>query len=193
MLLARLDALNAQGRMTALGRDMARLPVHPRLAHMLLNARSLDAVRARRAARGVAVRARPAAPGRRSRAARSGYPHAPGVAARRVRRRGRGSTPARARAAQRSRARGGRACAAGRSAGHGRKPAPTAELAGALLALAFPDRIGQRREGSEGRYLLANGRGAAFAGAVRWRARSSSSRWSSTIASARRASTWPRR
>jgi ATP-dependent helicase HrpB len=47
-----------------------------------------------------------------------------------------------------------------------RKPAPTLELAGALLALAFPDRIGQRREGSEGRYLLANGRGAAFAGTV---------------------------
>ena len=36
------------------------------------------------------------------------------------------------------------------------------ELAGALLALAFPDRIGQHREGSDGRYLLANGRGAAF-------------------------------
>jgi ATP-dependent helicase HrpB len=35
---------------------------------------------------------------------------------------------------------------------------------GALLALAFPDRIGQRREGAQGRYLLANGRGAAFAG-----------------------------
>jgi ATP-dependent helicase HrpB len=40
------------------------------------------------------------------------------------------------------------------------------ELAGALLALAFPDRIGQRRAGGEGRYLLANGRGAAFAGTV---------------------------
>ena len=40
------------------------------------------------------------------------------------------------------------------------------ELAGALLALAFPDRIGQRRAGGDGRYLLANGRGAAFAGAV---------------------------
>ncbi|HEY4973186.1 MAG TPA: ATP-dependent helicase C-terminal domain-containing protein, partial [Steroidobacteraceae bacterium] len=44
--------------------------------------------------------------------------------------------------------------------------AAASELTGALLALAFPDRIGQRREGSNGRYLLANGRGAAFAGAV---------------------------
>jgi ATP-dependent helicase HrpB len=33
---------------------------------------------------------------------------------------------------------------------------------GELLALAFPDRIAQRREGGGGRYLLANGRGAAF-------------------------------
>jgi ATP-dependent helicase HrpB len=47
-----------------------------------------------------------------------------------------------------------------------RRPAAPMELAGALLALAFPDRIGQRREGSDGRYLLANGRGAAFAGSV---------------------------
>jgi ATP-dependent helicase HrpB len=47
-----------------------------------------------------------------------------------------------------------------------RRPAAPMELAGALLALAFPDRIGQRREGSDGRYLLANGRGAAFAGTV---------------------------
>jgi ATP-dependent helicase HrpB len=47
-----------------------------------------------------------------------------------------------------------------------RKPVPPLELPGALLALAFPDRIGQHREGSEGRYLLANGRGAAFLGTV---------------------------
>ena len=34
--------------------------------------------------------------------------------------------------------------------------------AGALLALAFPDRVAQRRAGSEGRYLLRNGSGAAL-------------------------------
>jgi ATP-dependent helicase HrpB len=34
---------------------------------------------------------------------------------------------------------------------------------GALLALAYPDRIGKRRLGGEGRYQLANGRGASFA------------------------------
>jgi len=36
---------------------------------------------------------------------------------------------------------------------------------GGLLACAWPDRIGQRRAGGEGRYLLANGRGAAFVAA----------------------------
>ena len=35
--------------------------------------------------------------------------------------------------------------------------------AGLLLAFAYPDRIGRRRPGGEGRYALANGRGAAFA------------------------------
>jgi ATP-dependent helicase HrpB len=34
---------------------------------------------------------------------------------------------------------------------------------GLLLAFAYPDRIGQRRAGAEGRYTLANGRGAHFA------------------------------
>ncbi|MBM2838860.1 MAG: hrpB, partial [Deltaproteobacteria bacterium] len=33
---------------------------------------------------------------------------------------------------------------------------------GLLLAFAYPDRIGKRRPGGEGRYLLANGRGAFF-------------------------------
>jgi ATP-dependent helicase HrpB len=35
--------------------------------------------------------------------------------------------------------------------------------AGRLLAWAYPDRIGQRRPGAPGRYVLANGRGAFFA------------------------------
>jgi ATP-dependent helicase HrpB len=35
--------------------------------------------------------------------------------------------------------------------------------AGVLLAFAYPDRIGRRRPGGDGRYTLANGRGAAFA------------------------------
>ena len=39
--------------------------------------------------------------------------------------------------------------------------------AAGLLACAYPDRIGRRRSSGDGRYLLANGRGAAFRGADR--------------------------
>ena len=35
-------------------------------------------------------------------------------------------------------------------------------MTGALLALAYPDRIGRRRPGTAGRYLLSGGRGAAL-------------------------------
>ena len=37
------------------------------------------------------------------------------------------------------------------------------QAAGLLLAFAYPDRIGRRRAGGEGRYTLTSGRGAAFA------------------------------
>jgi ATP-dependent helicase HrpB len=48
-------------------------------------------------------------------------------------------------------------------AGRRREEPSDDEGIGALLAHAFPDRIGQRRDGPAGRYLLSNGRGAAFA------------------------------
>lgn len=41
-LLQQLGALDAQARITAHGREMQQLPVHPRLAHMLLQARQWD-------------------------------------------------------------------------------------------------------------------------------------------------------
>jgi ATP-dependent helicase HrpB len=41
-LLAQLGALDGDGRVTAHGRRMAALPLHPRLAHMLLRAAELD-------------------------------------------------------------------------------------------------------------------------------------------------------
>ncbi len=41
-LLVQLDALDTQGRITVTGRAMSRLPVHPRLAHMLLAALDPD-------------------------------------------------------------------------------------------------------------------------------------------------------
>ena len=164
-LLARLDALNAQGRMTAAGRDMARLPVHPRLAHMLLAARSLDAV-ALAAQLAALLSERDLL-----RSAADRAQHDPDIRSRlellRGALRGQGGDRHLLERVQR----GARALEAAVRAlpgaqRAGRKPVPPLELPGALLALAFPDRIGQRREGSEGRYLLANGRGAAFAGTV---------------------------
>jgi ATP-dependent helicase HrpB len=166
-LLARLEALNAQGRMTALGRDMARLPVHPRLAHMLLAARGLDAVQlaaqlaallSERDLLRAGALASQRDPDIRSRLELlRGEPRAKAAAGDR-------NPVERVQRASRALEAAVRALPGG--ARNGRKPPAPMLLAGALLALAFPDRIGQRREGSEGRYLLANGRGAAFAGAV---------------------------
>jgi ATP-dependent helicase HrpB len=164
-LLARLDALNAQGRLTALGRDMSRLPVHPRLAHMLLAARSLDALEL--AAQLAALLSERDL--LRSGAARA--QHDPDIRSRLEVLRGELRAEGGDRHLLERVQRGTRALesavralpGARRASG---KPAPPLQLAGALLALAYPDRIGQRRGGSEGRYLLANGRGAAFAGTV---------------------------
>ncbi|MGO9593020.1 MAG: ATP-dependent helicase HrpB [Steroidobacteraceae bacterium] len=160
-LLARLDALNAHGRMTAVGRDMARLPVHPRLAHMLLAARSLDAVEL--AAQLSALLSERDV----LRRGVGGAPHDPDIRSRLELLRGElTGEDANRNLLERVR-RGAQSLAAAARALPGappvsRKPALPMELAGALLALAFPDRIGQHREGSDGRYLLANGRGAAF-------------------------------
>ena len=39
-LLKRLEALDAEGKITAMGKQMVRLPLHPRLAHMVVKGRS---------------------------------------------------------------------------------------------------------------------------------------------------------
>jgi ATP-dependent helicase HrpB len=155
-LLAALGALDAAGRATPAGRRMAELGMHPRLAHMLLAAVPLGGgtlaceLAAILAERDVA-RTRP---GERDADLRKRVEllHGGSVA---------GLEADRA-AVQRAR----------RLAGiwarqlHADAPAPrpaAAPDAGLLLAFAYPDRIGCRR--SDGaRYLLSNGRGAAFAG-----------------------------
>ena len=153
-LLTRLGALDAQGRISAHGRKLRELALHPRLAHMLLAAVKLeqvplaaelaallaerDLLRGGAGARDADVRAR-------LEVLRG--EHTGGATDR--------ATLARARRAARELARqvGGREAGA-RSA---------ASEAGLLLAFAYPDRIGQRRAGAGGRYQLANGRGASFA------------------------------
>jgi ATP-dependent helicase HrpB len=158
-LLLRLGALDAAGRITAGGRAMASLPLHPRLAHMLCAA---PAGAARRQAAELAAlvsdrdllrgAGRERDPDLRSRLELlRRETSAAGV--------DRGSLErVRRTAAQLERS-------AGSSQGAAMVGAHAEEFAespGALLALAYPDRIAQRREGAGGRYLLANGRGAAL-------------------------------
>jgi ATP-dependent helicase HrpB len=190
-LLMRLGALDAQGRITDHGREMARLGLHPRLAHMLLRARKIDAVPLAamcaallserdilRSGGGVGGGAGAHSPvsdaGVAGRGARGGPDRGPD---------GRGASAKDADVRTRLELMRGDAGAgqADRGAlqrarrfakelsrqmnvsldGAGRDDSD----AGLLFAFAYPDRIGQRRFGTEGRYTLANGRGAHFADA----------------------------
>jgi ATP-dependent helicase HrpB len=154
-LLRRLDALDAAGRVTAHGRDLSRVGAHPRLAHMLMTARTLgaarlgsdlaailserDILRAALGARDVDLRLRISA----MRGDARGLPAGISVDTRAL--------------AQASRSSGNWQ----REFSRGADTADPHEDTGKLLALAYPDRIGRAR-GVGGRYLLANGRGARF-------------------------------
>jgi ATP-dependent helicase HrpB len=156
-LLRRLGALNDAGKVTAHGRAMQEFPAHPRIAHMLLMARSLGAstLAAELAAllsdrdllrAGGGARERDSDVRTRLEALRRGAASIDRGALERVRR------------AQRSFEQqldaGGKSRAAQRDVD-----------AGVLLGLAYPDRIARRRPGAEARYQLSNGRGALFASA----------------------------
>jgi ATP-dependent helicase HrpB len=153
-LLSRLGALDAAGRITAHGRALAHLPMHPRLAHLLIEAQrrgvlSLGAKLAALLSERDLLRGRAGdvtdldvttrldlldsrfAGGEVDRGAWSRIREA----AKQYERRMDASAP---------------------------QTAAMLDAAG-LLACAYPDRIGKRRAGSDGRFLLANGRGAHFA------------------------------
>ena len=157
-LLRRLDALNDQGRVTASGREMARLPLHPRLAHMLLAARDLGCVPlAAQLAALLSERDLLRAAGGggdadvRSRLALLQAASEPAGVDRGALQRARRS----ARELQRQSAAAGSSAATSSHAGAG--------LEGVLLAFAYPDRIARKRAGADNRFVLANGRGAQFA------------------------------
>jgi ATP-dependent helicase HrpB len=144
-LLRSLDALDDGARITSRGREMAALPAHPRIAHMLLEssraglgalAADIAALLAERDLLRWAGGPPSADLRQRLDALREGLGE-PGVAAR-----------VRAEAAELRRA-------MRISRGDG-----SVENAGAVLALAYPDRVARRRTGSDSRYLLANGSGA---------------------------------
>ena len=156
-LLVELGAIDAQGRITDEGRKLRKLPLPPRLARMVVDAAALG--EGQRAADIAAILSERGLGGddidlahrldqfRRDRSRR-------GEDARRMAKRwaeeARGSSSPRARSAP-SAVYGG---------GVGRGPTPGDHLSvGAILSLAYPDRIARSR-GANGAFLLANGRGA---------------------------------
>lgn len=159
-ILVELDALDRNGRITPHGLEMASLPIHPRLAHMLLGARRLGAARLacdvaallsdRDLLRGLD------GPLDADLSLRLDALRQPGslrIAAnvdRDTLRRVRTESDRLARQL-------GVVETAGGADGHA--------LLGVLLALAYPDRVAQRRPGARPRYVLRNGRGAELAGA----------------------------
>jgi ATP-dependent helicase HrpB len=137
-LLIELDALDAGGRITTLGKRLARLPLPPRLAAMVIAAAEADeALLAAEIAAVVSERnlggndvdlAHRIDNFRRDRSRR-------GEEARRLARRW------------------------AEEAGGRLRESPPAR-AGSLLSLAFPDRVAKARAGKAGEFLLVNGRGA---------------------------------
>ena len=160
-LLIRLGALDSAGRITAHGRRMAGLPLHPRLSHMALKsiphhgaglACDLAALLSERDILRGPTGARQSDVRLRLDALHGTLERIVGVTL------DRGTIQRVKRTAdlwrkqlrlQADRPR------ASESTG--------TDQTGPLLALAYPDRIAQRQEGGEARYLLANGRGALFA------------------------------
>jgi ATP-dependent helicase HrpB len=152
-LLGDLGALDPSGAITPLGRSLAELPLHPRLAAMIIAGRAQGA--GRLAADLAALLSE-----------RDGWIREPGeprpadlglrLAALKAFRAGQGD----------ARMERPRLAAADRlsrklvkPAPQGPAPASSAVEPGALLALAYPDRIAQRRGARDGRYLLAGGPG----------------------------------
>jgi len=157
-LLIGLNALNAAGQITAHGKQMAELTLHPRLAHMLLEAVPLqlnhlacemaallserDILRGSSDWRNTDLRLRlDVLHGQHDHAAGATVDH---VACQRVTRTAdllQRYLPQSARSHQQD----------------------SLDEVGLLLALAYPDRIAQRQSENSTHYLMANGRGALFA------------------------------
>jgi ATP-dependent helicase HrpB len=154
-LLRQLEAIDAAARVTAHGRKLEKLGMHPRLAHMLVNAQDLgasrlacdlaailserDILRSSAGSRDADLRLRVAVLRGDTREVPAGI-----------------SVDARAKAqAQRN------SSLWHRDVRGQRDTVDVHEATGILLAWAYPDRIARAR-GAGGRYLLANGRGAHF-------------------------------
>jgi len=160
LLLQQLGALGTGLKVTAHGRRMADLGTHPRLAHLLIRGAELDA--APLAADLVALLEE-----RDILRGAAGPPDADLqlrlelLSLREIPPLFHGCTVDRAglhRVRDEARAWRSALRAIQASAAEGRPVEPPSP--GVLLALAYPDRLGQRREGQAGRFLLRNGQGA---------------------------------
>ena len=156
-LLVGLGALNAEGHITPHGTEMAELPLHPRLAHMLLKSVPLqlghlacelaallserDILRGHSSWRNADLRLR-------LDALHGQHDHTAGATVDRA------ACQRVARTADLWQRQLPRSARSGRHEG--------LDETGLLLALAYPDRIAQRQSGSTARYLMATGRGALF-------------------------------
>ena len=156
-LLERLEAIDGQGRITSVGRQMARLGLHPRLAHMMLRAREHGSVEV--------ASLLAALLGERDILRTAGGESNPDLRERLQLLQG-GSPPpglqADRSALRRVRESAGRIARGAGSPRHRVPGVPDDDAAGLLLAYAYPDRIGRARAAGSGRYLLSGGRGAAF-------------------------------
>lgn len=137
-LLQELDALDSEGGLTPAGKALAGLPMHPRLAHMLVEAGKEGQGKL---ASLIAVLLSEPGLGGRSTDLRD-----------RLRRLMQDQS-ARAKDAKAQASRWAKL-----AGGHTSEPA-NFEEAGDILSLAYPDRVGQQR-GARGSFRLANGRGA---------------------------------
>lgn len=135
-LLVRLGALDKTGRMTPHGRQMAQLPLHPRLAHL------------------IAVAGAAAAPVAAMLSERDPLRGAGADITLRLTALAGGDVAAQADSQTLDRIRA-EAKRLKQGLTTGREMSP-----GAMAALAYPDRIGQRRSGGEARFVLSGGKGA---------------------------------
>jgi ATP-dependent helicase HrpB len=149
-LLAELGALGPDGRITARGRAMSATPVHPRLARMILDAG--DAAPTARALAALLTERDPL---------RTPGGDAGADMALRLEALADPACFARARGHAVDRAALARVAETAARLGPRGRVDPSA--AGRLLALAYPDRVAQRRPGVAPRWLLSGGKGATMA------------------------------
>ena len=155
-LLTQLGALDDAGAITAHGRRMGSMGLHPRLAHMVIRAAEMGLG-------GLACELAALLGNRDLFRGREGAPPDADLRLRVEALRG-GRVPAAAWTVDRDAVR--RVGEEARQLARGlriRDGWGSSDAAGVLMALAYPDRIAQRRQGGGGRFLLRNGRGAVFA------------------------------